>query len=157
MKTKKNLNPQGKVWARRGQYENALTKTDITNRPLELSWVDIDLGEIEGVSDIKRIYFKDMPASLGLKLRDDSVPLAEKIPLMFDLLASLIVNPETAEPIMTADEWGDQDLGFINNVSKSVLGIQYVAEQEGENDSESETEGAVEAQVDPNPFAETDG
>lgn len=157
MKTKKNSNPQGKVWARRGQYENALTKTDIRNRPLELSWVDIPWGGIEGETVIKRIFFKDMPASLGLKLRDDSVPVGEKIPLMFDLLATLIVNPETAEPIMTADEWGEQDLGFINNVSKWVLGIQYVAPEEEQGEVEGETEGAIEAQADPNPFAETDG
>lgn len=164
MKTKKNSNPQGKVWARRGQYENALTKSDVTNRPLELSYADMEMGEIDGVTVTKRVYFKSIQASLGLKLRDPNVPLEDKLILMFDLLGSSIVDPATAEPIMTAEEWGNEDLEFINKVSGAVLGIQFIADQtESETEQENDnpngltpTELDDEAQA-ANPFAETDG
>lgn len=151
MKVKRLAKPE-KTWAGRDQYANALTKSDVKNRKVELSYTDIEIEE--GVT--KTLYFKDIPADLGIKLRDPGTSDEKRLELMFQLIGDMVVDPTSGKPIMSSDEWAHEDIGFLNKVMGAVLGIQIIPESEDEGQSGDEpTKEAIdalnEAAADPNP------
>lgn len=164
-KTKFRKIEQQKTFTRRGQYENALTRTRAKNRPKELSYVEIDIGDGERAN----VYFTPLPASI-LKLREAGLDPVEGLKLIVEILAGCVVEPESGEPLMSIDEWQAEDLDFINKVTSAVMGIQFVAENEVDNVPEGELieietgadDGDIDTDLDtsasdPNPLDETPG
>lgn len=146
---------QTPAFTKREQYENALTPSRLKNRPKQISYVEIDLGEGETAN----VYFLPMSAGDVIKFRDPALEGLKALHMMIDLLAEKIVDPYTGEPLQSAEDWGKEDQEFLNQVIGAVTGLQFVVE--GEEVPEGEAVDidieALKAKADPNPLGETVG
>lgn len=149
---------QQKTFTRREQYENALTRDRTKNRAKSLSYVEIDIGD----GEMANVYFTPMPASI-LRLKEKGIDPVTAVEIILETLAACVVEPGTGEPLMTLEEWRQEDTDFINNVTTAAMGIQLITEAEIEA-SDISPEEVIEVEVeddsiasDPNPLDVTPG
>ncbi len=146
---------QQKTFTRREQYENALTRDRAKSRAKSLSYVEIDIGD----GEMANVYFTPMPASI-LRLKEKGMDPLTAVNIILETLSACVVEPATGEPLMSLDEWRQQDTDFINNVTTAVMGIQLITESEASDIPESEVIEVEEEDRlanDPNPLGETAG
>lgn len=152
---------QRTTFTQREQYENALTPSRLKDRARKLSYAQSILPGGEVVN----VYFTPVPALAMISLRDPALAPIDVVRKMIDIVAKHVVDPYTALPLMTADEWSAEDEEFLNSVLSAVTGLQFVHEGEETGDGETveidldpEEVKALQALAsDPNPLGETVG
>lgn len=132
-------------------YPNALTRHHVKTSH------QFSFFETEWNGDIKEVHYRTLSTATMVRIAD---PETRKRPDLLDycigLITEHVVDITTGQPLMSKEEWMEEDSDLVIEVISKVTGLMFgglpgqeQAEQEGEKDVTPEELSAVADAVDP--------